>query len=250
MARRKSPFLAGILSIIPGLGQLYNEQFVKGFGILFGLGVGFLFMVVLPGLSFVGIGRSDPLSWALDPFTRGFNAVSLNNGAIFLPIAYVLVVAPIVWLYSLFDAIFTARRLNDENGLNQAAPRYMPNAPTTGVMPASGDSPATGGTPATATASVPQGAPMAPAHGRPRRVPHDPGLTPREAVIWGIGLVALGLLGLAATLDGALWTIVSRGWPLVLIVGGAYFVWSEQNRKNARQQAGGPTNGTGKGDGR
>ena len=217
MPRRKSPFLAGLLSVIPGLGQLYNEQFVKGFGILFGLGVGFLFMVVLPSLDFIGIGGSAPFSRAFDPLARGFNPFSIaGNGNIILPIAYFLVIAPIVWLYSLFDAIFTARRMNDENGYNRAVGSIV-----------------AGGTPVTATEATSS----APAPARLHRVRHDPGLTQREAVIWGIGLVALGLLGLAATLDGALWTVVSRGWPLLLVVGGAYFVWSEQNRKDSRQQA-------------
>lgn len=217
MERRKNPFLAGVLSLIPGLGQLYNEQLVKGFGIMFGLGAGFLIMVVLPGMSFVGIGLSGPFNPLGPAFLRG----SLNDSNVILPIAYVLVILPIVWLYSLFDAIFTARRMNEAYAYSHPSPRLSPPpAPTFQGRP------------------VPE---------RPRRMPHDPGLTPREAVIWGLGLIALGLLGLGATLDGALWTVVSRGWPLLLVVGGVYFIWSDQNRKNGRPSADG---GSGKETGR
>ncbi|HEY3314320.1 MAG TPA: hypothetical protein VGL40_03425 [Bacillota bacterium] len=208
MERRKSPLLAGILGLVPGLGQLYNEQWVKGFGIVFLLALGFALMVVQPMLNLVGV-NGGLLSGPDINFGPGFPFNVNNSGEIFTAILYVLVIFPVVWLYSLFDAIFTARRFNDAYVMAHA------QAPI--------PSPAV--TPSAHTAVHP--APSRPTHHRP--LTHSPAdMGPREGLVWGVGLVALGLLGLAATLDGGLWWLVKRGWPMLLILGGAYFLWAER----------------------
>lgn len=48
--KRKSPFLAALLSlIIPGLGQVYAGDLLRGFAILAGLGISFCLMALIIG---------------------------------------------------------------------------------------------------------------------------------------------------------------------------------------------------------
>jgi TM2 domain-containing membrane protein YozV len=49
--KRKSPLLAALLSlIIPGLGQVYAGDLLRGFALLVGLGISFCLMALLIGL--------------------------------------------------------------------------------------------------------------------------------------------------------------------------------------------------------
>jgi TM2 domain-containing membrane protein YozV len=73
-ARRKSPALAVILSLLPGLGQMYNQQMVKGILIL---GV-FMYLV-----------RVNDLAHLYYPF------------------------AMVLYFWNLFDAYWTAKKINE-----------------------------------------------------------------------------------------------------------------------------------------
>ena len=91
---RKSPILAGILSgIMPGLGQFYNRQWIKGAGFLAGL-------LVLT----VALGRVADEEQLERAATTG---VPLDNpGPILLLL--LLLLALVIW--SVVDAVRTAKR--------------------------------------------------------------------------------------------------------------------------------------------
>jgi tetratricopeptide (TPR) repeat protein len=64
----KKPLTAGLLSIIPGLGQVYNGELGKGILILFGTIVGFL--LIIPGL----------LIWIFGMYDAYKTAIKMNDG--------------------------------------------------------------------------------------------------------------------------------------------------------------------------
>lgn len=109
---RKSPFLAGTLSVIPGLGQIYNEQTVKGI-LLFVLFIGTFLLFVL---------RFSPM-YFLDQFGMEISAyrgmirtfpTPINGSGIsrFYPLLWFIVIFPFFIVYSITDAVQTARRIN------------------------------------------------------------------------------------------------------------------------------------------
>ena len=125
---KKSPWIAGLLSgVIPGTGQLYNEEYGKGmlFMLLFfGTFVIWIFGAAIGASSFSGIPHH---SW--------------NAQLLFFPMAprlmialWFLFVGPAIYLMSLFDAINTANRQNARfamagAGAGFAPPQQPPNAP-------------------------------------------------------------------------------------------------------------------------
>ncbi len=98
--RRKNPTLALILSaIFPGLGQIYNNQVLKGITlILLNTVINFLLIKPLEGLiSSLG---STP-----------------DNPTLFIVTAYT-VLGLVLWIYSILDAKKTADRINQEKSQN------------------------------------------------------------------------------------------------------------------------------------
>lgn len=109
----KSPILAGLMSfIIPGLGQFYNDE--RGKAILI---VTAFFMSL-----FIAITGWNPLmSFRLfhnyhfsEVFTMGvgFRSFSDPNLVNLYRLLFFMVVAPIIYIFQLFDAIFSAQRIN------------------------------------------------------------------------------------------------------------------------------------------
>src|SRR5574341_1123024 len=99
--RRKNPKLALILSaLFPGLGQIYNNQVLKGIALIaLNTVVNFLLIKPLEGLiSSIG---SKP-----------------DNSTLFIVTAYT-VIGLILWVYAIIDAKKTAERLN------QRDPKFM-----------------------------------------------------------------------------------------------------------------------------
>ncbi len=93
----RSPVLAVFLSFLPGLGQMYNNQLLKGaliMGLFFLLGTGNLF--------------AQKTSVLLGPHA---------NQAIFPGDLF----AAVLWFWNLFDAYWTAKRIN-RVGLPEASP--------------------------------------------------------------------------------------------------------------------------------
>ena len=72
----RNPILAAVLSIIPGLGQIYNGQKAKGAGIL---------------VIFIFVG-----------FTLAYSI-------------YPIVLSFLIWIYSIVDAFITARKINEKD---------------------------------------------------------------------------------------------------------------------------------------
>ena len=99
--RRKRPYLAGALSFfLPGLGQIYNGQFVKGLAV-------FALVVVVNTLS------RSPLEVALDAMQAGVPE-NASGGTWVLIVGYGTAMIFLVGL-SMYDAVATSRKIN-ENG--------------------------------------------------------------------------------------------------------------------------------------
>lgn len=94
--RRKNPKLALILSaIFPGLGQIYNNQLLKGIALIaLNTVVNFLLIKPLEGL--ISSLDSKP-----------------DNSTLFIVAAYT-VIGLILWVYAIIDAKRTAERINRE----------------------------------------------------------------------------------------------------------------------------------------
>lgn len=77
----KNPVISAILSfVIPGLGQIYNGQIVKGVGFVF-IAVFLLFAIL------IFVGYVYPISW-------------------------IYVIYPIFWIYAIYDAYTTAKKID------------------------------------------------------------------------------------------------------------------------------------------
>ncbi len=96
--RRKNPTLALILSVIfPGLGQLYNNQVLKGIALLaLNLVVNLLLIKPLEELT---ISRDSP-----------------NHSTLFIVAAYA-VIGLVLWVYAIVDAKRTAEKINYKSSL-------------------------------------------------------------------------------------------------------------------------------------
>jgi TM2 domain-containing membrane protein YozV len=215
---RPSPFLAGMLGFIPGVGAMYNGQFLKGL-------IHVVIFIVLIGIS------------------------------THLPLFGILIAA---WVfYQVFDAVHTAsaRRdglpLPDPFGILDLSHRMGP----TGAYPGPSAGPAASGfagspAPGPAAGYAPRaGAPYAPppapgyappaggyaAPGQPTPfTPVNGGYAPippqgyyvrrRGEPIGAIILIGLGLLFLLNTLDVFDFDWISRGWPLFLLALGVWLL--------------------------
>ncbi|HLE25808.1 MAG TPA: DUF5683 domain-containing protein [Thermodesulfobacteriota bacterium] len=101
--RRKNPTLALLLSaIFPGLGQIYNNQVLKGIALIaLNTVVNFLLINPLEGL--ISSLDSKP-----------------DNSTLFIVAAYTII-GLILWVYAIIDAKKTAERIN------QRVPKIMQN---------------------------------------------------------------------------------------------------------------------------
>ncbi|MDP8244845.1 MAG: hypothetical protein P9L94_12235 [Candidatus Hinthialibacter antarcticus] len=131
---KKSPWIAGLLSVvIPGTGQLYNEEYGKGmlFMLLFfGTFVIWIFGAALSATSLV---NSSHHSW--------------NAQMLFFPMSpklmivfWIFFVGPAIYFMSLFDAINTANRRNVQfatagAGAGFTPPQHPPYAQTPPPQP-------------------------------------------------------------------------------------------------------------------
>lgn len=98
--RRKRPYLAGALSFfLPGLGQIYNGQFVKGVAV-------FALVVVVNTLS------RAPLEVALDAMQAG-TPEDVSGGTWVLIFGYGAAMIFLVGL-SMYDAVATAGKINED----------------------------------------------------------------------------------------------------------------------------------------
>jgi hypothetical protein len=113
--QHKSPVLAVLLSIVPGLGQMYNEQIGKGLVIMI------LCFVIL--LAFVGgglaIGGPDafgsrlldrPFGWELHRW--GLIGFPRMFGLPAFPSLTLALLITVIYCYAIFDAAITASRIN------------------------------------------------------------------------------------------------------------------------------------------
>jgi hypothetical protein len=194
-----NPWVAGSLGVIPGVGAMYNGQFIKGF-------IHVIVFAVLISIT-----------------SRVSGLFGLFIGA---------------WvLYQSFEAYHTAKALRDgqpvpdpfglneiSNWLNLGMRPRNPGQPGTGPAPAG---------PAAGASQVPYAGPVPGAYQSPFTQPQagfpDPNLPipaywRRREPIGAIVLIALGVLFLLAQLDVFHGHLLEYTWPLFLIALGAWLI--------------------------
>ncbi len=196
---RPNPGLAALLGFIPGVGAMYNGQFIKAL-------VHVLVFVVLVGI--VG-----------------------EHGIFGIFIA--------AWVfYQVFDAYQTAKArrdglpLPDPFGLNELGQKMgIPNRPW---PPVAGAAPAAGPVPPTVPPSVPPTGPPVPPPPGYEPVPPVPPVPPdpaccgpfgrRPEPIGAIVLIIVGMLFLFSTLGFLRFDWIGHGWPIIVIAVGAWLL--------------------------
>jgi len=212
-ARRKRPWLAAGLSLIPGLGQIYNGQLAKGF-----------LLLLVTGLTFWGVTLVPLFFWP-----------AIRWPLLFLIPLYFTVLLPALVIYSVFDAYFYARRRElppEEAGSAGGSNSPVAQEPLGNASPSS---------PRTAEVTLLAG--ELPPEGSERDFNPDflPPRLDRVGLFWGIALVFVGLSFLTDRLCFPLgpvfryWTVFlgnqvgfwralghwfQRLWPLILILTG------------------------------
>ena len=214
-----SPLLAGLLGTIPGVGAMYNGQFIKG---------------IVHVLIFI----------ALISATTHFGLLGI---------------AIAVWyIYMIFDAVQTAQAIRmgmplpDPLGLNNVGQKlgiqsagvspnpyappvtpvqpnpYVPPVPPIVTPPPGSYSESVAMTPVAPMVSA-EAPPYEPPAAAPPYPPVPPPVAPRTAPVGAIILVALGALFLLGTLsENAHW--IEHGWPVLLIVLGAWLFYRNASR--------------------
>jgi TM2 domain-containing membrane protein YozV len=122
----KNPAIAGILSfVIPGVGQFYNDEAGKGILILGSIIAATILLVfgwMLPWSQFAGgmIGFPTRTIW--------FHHTPQLFFEKFYPVLYLLFCL-LMWLFGIFDAIFSALRINKYMAAGFASAQRPPTAP-------------------------------------------------------------------------------------------------------------------------
>lgn len=219
MKEKKMPWLAGILSIVPGAGQLYNGQYSKGIAIFALLIISaILFVVSLIGPELLGISF----------YQRGFfwftDEPKLQK--LITILLFVFVAVPLIIIYSIFDAVSSARRINEQQmqstrvvnqGVNQMNDMNQSNVnqpemnePNMHSNPEMNTENANTGN---QSWSSPQGEKQFDQQTPPRQPANPP--SKRGYLFWAIVFLGIGFMGMLQFLDLDLSHAWNRLWPLI-----------------------------------
>lgn len=223
---RKQPLLAAVLSIIPGLGQVYNDQPGKGLFIFSILLVSIFLLIVghihLPGFN-MNFGSGDTFS--LIP-----GHVSYKVGFLY-KILWGLLILPLIYIYAIADAVQTAHRINARwtaTGTHEPLGGFR-------TMSNEAFNPQTAGQANfqnqaytnTGGASSPQGGPTPPPKAPPHTPPHAPPPPPKGRkriggkLFLGMVLLMIGVFGFLISMNINIFEIlIIRLWPLIPLLFG------------------------------
>ena len=231
----KSPLVAVLLSVVPGLGQMYNEQLLKGLVIMI------LYFVLI--LSFVGGGfvlSTSAMSLGLDrSFTEQFQFLHLRGLSFFSPfgfhrsypslvLAFLLV---LIYCYAIFDAAITASQINrGEIVLHKprsSGPRHRPTTAT--------DEQLRKGAAAAMSTSEP-------GPGQTQTQQMDSGKKPffqlrgkaRNVSRLGWVLVIIGLI-LWGEMQGVPWLSIEHAWPIIPLAFGVRLLYDYRRYQEQSQ---------------
>ncbi len=194
-ARKKSPALAVLLSIIPGLGHVYAGEVGKGLVLFVGTGLAMFLMVIIPGL---GAASSFAGAW----FGEGIDFMGPNMAVAVTAPLFFVVVAPALVVYSMASS---HRSIVSRNAAIDGGLVYGP-AEQTGVA---APSETAGAAPA-----------LSSANGRGEWL-----VAPGQATLWGVVLSAIGLVLILPPLFPSIFVSAGRLWPLLLVVVGGAVIW-------------------------
>lgn len=204
--RKKSPGLAVLLSLIPGLGHVYAGEGGQGALLFLATALTGFLMIIVPGVQF-----------ALGSFAGGIPPAGFSPLAGDMTVAvtaplYVLVVGPALVIYSMASSHRSIVRqnaaINAAEGLVQAG-----GDPAAGVATSAGSG----------SADAPAGG--LPSASRGTGYAGEWTVLTGQAAFWGIVLTALGLLLVLPPLFPGLSVSAERLWPLLLVVLGAAVIW-------------------------
>ncbi len=193
--RKKSPALAVLLSIIPGLGHVYAGEVGKGLVLFVGTGLAMFLMVIIPGL---GAASSFAGAW----FGGGIDFMGPNMAVAVTAPLFFVVVAPALVIYSMASS---HRSIVNHNAAIDGALGDGP-AETAGSAGIGG---AVGASPAAASGN-----------GRGEWL-----VAPGQAMLWGVVLSAIGLVLILPPLFPSIFVSAGRLWPLLLVVVGGAVIW-------------------------
>ncbi|MFH1743107.1 MAG: hypothetical protein ABIH23_29220 [bacterium] len=227
--QRKSPLVAVLLSIVPGLGQIYNEQLFKGLLIMV------VFFVVV--LTFVGGGLTwwshvlfgdarliGNMPYFFTPQHVLWNRSPYPHLALFLLI-------PLIYCYAIFDAAVSASRINrGEIALYTPRTRHIHRSSTTpsddqlrreanATMAASGQ-------------TSNQAGEQHVTSGRPHSPHHHGKHANTGSLGWALIVVGLLLCGIATDIY---WLRLEHIWPVVPLLFGLRLLWDYRRYQEQSQ---------------
>jgi len=198
--RKKRPFLAVLLSLIPGLGHLYAGEAGKGVLLFLGTTLAGFLMVIVPGLqlAFGSLSGAWTNSWDFQPLAGGMTVAATAS-------LYVLVIGPALVIYSMASSHRSVARYNEAVDAAGSLAQAGVGGGTDGVMVGSG-----GG-----------GAPAGDGSGGPGSWT----LSATQTIFWGLVLTVLGALLILPPLLPGLFVSAGQLWPLLLVVLGLAVIW-------------------------
>jgi len=190
--RKKSPFLAVLLSLIPGLGHLYAGEAGKGVLLFLGTTLAGFLMVIVPGLqlAFGSLSGAWMNSWDFQPLAGGMTVAATAS-------LYVLVIGPALVIYSMASSHRSVVRYNEAVDAAGSLAQAGVGGGTDGFMAGPGQTV------------------------RPR----DWTLSATQTIFWGLVLTILGALLILPPLLPDLFVSAGQLWPLLLVVLGLAVIW-------------------------
>lgn len=213
--KKKSPGLAVVLSLIPGLGHLYAGEAGKGVLLFLATALGGFLMIVLPGIQLAFSSMNEMWTSSFDPFTA-------HAAVVITAPLYVLVIGPALVIYSMASSHRSVVQHNEAvDAAYDAADGLAPVGAAAGAPAAAPVASATSTAVGTAGAT---GATMPAGHGQAGHG-GDWLITDGQAYVWGAILAALGAVLVLPPLFPGLFVSASRLWPLLLVVVGGAVIW-------------------------
>ncbi len=204
--RKKSPGLAVLLSLIPGLGHVYAGEGGKGLLLFLATALAGFLMIIVPGVQFAFSSIAGGIPSA------GYNPlVGDMTVAVTAPL-YIFVVGPALVIYS---AASSHRSIVQQNAATGAAK----GAALAGGVPEAGTVTFAGNGSVGAPAGGPPAASWGTGYAGEWTIPTG------QAAFWGVVLTTLGVVLVLPPLFPGLSVSAGRLWPLLLVVLGAAVIW-------------------------
>lgn len=231
VSTRKSPVLAVLLSVIPGVGQIYNEQVAKGLlimAVFFALVMLFLWGGVAVSGAF-GLGYSPVPYYQWWPFGPG---PFVGHPSFALPryrsLALVFLIL-LVYCYAIFDAATVASRTNRGESISHRPRRLRRSSIAAGPT----DDDLRKGAEKAMTTPILNSSAGQQIESGAKPPPRRPGRGTQMARL-GWALVVLGLI-LLGQMANIWWLRIERVWPIIPLLLGLRFLYDYRQSQDSHQ---------------